>query len=129
MIPSAFALVLPAALALPAAPEKREPFKVESTLDVAYVSGAGVRQKLDVFRPAGQTDRPVVLMIHGGSWMFGDKNFFGMYRDVAVNLAREGLVVVAANYRLTPWVRHPEHVKDVARAFAWTRRHVRDHGG
>ncbi len=115
--------------AVAAAAEPAAPFKVKSTLDVAYVPNGGDRQKLDVFSPEGQTKRPVVLMIHGGAWMIGDKNLFGLYRDVAVGLAKQGVVVVAANYRLSPWVKHPEHVKDVARAFAWTRRNVAAHGG
>src|SRR5262245_20687187 len=104
-------------------------FKVRSTLDVPYVPNAGHRQKLDVFRPEGQTGQPVVLMVHGGAWVIGDKDFHGLYRDVAEGLAKQGLVVVTANYRLSPWVRHPEHVKDVARAFAWTRKNVKEHGG
>jgi acetyl esterase/lipase len=33
------------------------------------------------------------------------------------------------NYRLSPAVKHPEHVKDVARAFAWTRKHIKEYGG
>src|SRR5947207_2434320 len=82
-------------------------FKHQSTLDVPYVPSAGHRQRLDVFRPEGQTGRPVVLMVHGGAWMIGDKNFHGLYRDVAEGLAKQGLVVVTANYRLAPWVQHP----------------------
>src|SRR5882724_10364085 len=83
------------------AAEIKTPCKVQSTLDVGYVPKAGDRQKLDIFRPEGMTNRPVVLMIHGGTWMIGDKNFHGLYRDVAVSLAKEGCVVVAANYRLS----------------------------
>jgi acetyl esterase/lipase len=127
MFRSALALLLSAAC-LHAA-EITPPCRVKSTLNIAYVPKAGDRQKLDVFRPEGMTKRPVVLMIHGGTWIIGDKNFHGLYRDVAVSLAKEGFVVVAANYRLSPWVKHPEHVKDVARAFTWTRKHIMDHGG
>jgi acetyl esterase/lipase len=115
--------VLPARAAEPAS------FKVESTLDLPYIPKAGDFQKLDVFRPQGEKNRPVLLMVHGGCWMIGDKDFFGIYRDVAEGFASLGLVVVTINYRLAPWVKHPEHVKDVARAFAWTRKHVREYGG
>src|SRR5581483_3044471 len=104
------------------AAEEKEPFKVQSTLDIPYVSDGGRRQQLDVFRPEGRLNAPVLLLVHGGSWMFGDKDFHGLYRDVAVSFAQQGLVVVSANYRLVPWARHPQQVKDVARAFAWTRR-------
>src|SRR5262249_19732160 len=33
------------------------------------------------------------------------------------------------NYRLSPGVKHPEHVKDVARAFAWCKKNIAKHGG
>jgi acetyl esterase/lipase len=33
------------------------------------------------------------------------------------------------NYRLTPKVQHPGHIQDVAKAFAWTRKHIAKHGG
>jgi acetyl esterase/lipase len=121
-------LVLLSAVA-PARAGEPATFKVESTLDLPYVPKASDFQKLDVFRPQGQANRPVLLLVHGGSWMIGDKNFFGIYRDVAEGLAAQGLVVVSINYRLAPWVKHPEHVKDVARAFAWTRKHVKEYGG
>jgi acetyl esterase/lipase len=71
----------------------------------------------------------VVLFVHGGGWMGGDKDFFGLYRGVGRYLARHGIVAVLANYRLSPAVRHPEHIRDVARAFAWTRRHAAEYGG
>lgn len=90
------------------------------------------RQTLDVFAPKearlnGQ--RPVVLFVHGGAWMFGDKNFFGLYRNVGRFLASQGMVAVLVNYRLSPMVRHPEHARDVARAFAWVRKNIGEHGG
>ena len=71
----------------------------------------------------------MLVLVHGGAWMIGDKDFYGLYRNVGRALARGGLVVVMPNYRLSPRVRHPEHVKDVARAYAWVRRHIKDYGG
>jgi acetyl esterase/lipase len=39
------------------------------------------------------------------------------------------VIFVSANYRLSPAVQHPEHVKDVARAFAWTHKNIAKYGG
>jgi acetyl esterase/lipase len=36
---------------------------------------------------------------------------------------------VLPNYRLSPGVRHPEHIKDVARAFGWTCENAAKYGG
>jgi acetyl esterase/lipase len=115
------------------APEIKATFKVKEALDIRYAPVGGDRHELDVFSPEvklkGGKKSPVVVLVHGGAWMIGDKNLFGLYRGVARALARQGLVVVVPNYRLTPWVRHPEHVKDLASAFAWVRGHIADYGG
>lgn len=90
------------------------------------------RHKLDVYRPAGKGPYPVLLFLHGGGWVAGSKDdVFGVYGygTIARCLAERGLVVVLPNYRLSPRVRHPEHIKDVARAFAWTHRHCAKYGG
>jgi acetyl esterase/lipase len=90
------------------------------------------RHRLDVFRPKGKSNCPVLFFVHGGGWVVGGKDdVLGLYGygTIARCLAQRGLVVVLPNYRLSPGVRHPEHIKDVARAFAWTCRHVKEYGG
>jgi acetyl esterase/lipase len=90
------------------------------------------RHKLDVYRPAQEGRYPLLILLHGGAWMIMSKDdVFGVlgYGTVARCLAERGLVVVVPNYRLSPGVRHPEHVKDVARAFDWTVRHCEKYGG
>jgi acetyl esterase/lipase len=107
-------------------------FEVESHRDIAYYKGDDadpVRHRLDVFVPKGHKDYPVVLLVHGGAWMFGDKSCVGLYTSVGKFLARQGIGAVLPNYRLSPQVKHPEHVKDVARAFAWTHENIGKYGG
>ena len=110
------------------------PPAVRETFDIRYHPGKG-RQLLDVFAPtlSGKADParryPVVLFVHGGTWMVGDKDHGGRIRAVGQSLARQGYVAVLINYRLSPGVRHPEHVKDVARAFAWVRKNIAGYGG
>jgi acetyl esterase/lipase len=105
---------------------------VREVLDIRYHDTWSTRHKLDVFAPGDLKDgekRPVVIFAHGGTWMAGDKNFFGVYREVGRGLAEAGVVAVMINYRLSPVVKHPEHVKDAARAFAWVRDRIGKHGG
>src|SRR5439155_11237646 len=87
------------------------------------------RHRLDLFLPCGVKDYPVVVLVHGGAWVIGDNRCCGLYSSVGEFLARHGIGAVLPNYRLSPGVKHPEHVKDVARAFAWTRAHIREFGG
>lgn len=106
------------------------------TRDVDYCHILGdpdlYRHRLDVFRPKNAEGCPVLFFVHGGGWMSGWKeDVFGIYGygTIAESFARRGIVVVLPNYRLSPGVRHPEHVKDIARAFAWTCENVRKYGG
>jgi acetyl esterase/lipase len=98
-------------------------------LDLRYYPGKD-RHTLDLFCPE-KIDRPlpVVLFVHGGTWMAGDKDFFGINRKVGQMFARSGYVTAVMNYRLSPLVQHPEHARDVARAFAWLQKNVHKYGG
>jgi len=78
------------------------------------------RQKLDFWKAESDTPTPVVVMIHGGGWVNGDKS--GYRKAVAPYLAR-GISVAAVNYRfiaqameqkVEPPVKAPLH--DAARA-------------
>jgi acetyl esterase/lipase len=116
-------------LAQPSAPDA---YEVERVWDVAYYSGPGadsVRHRLDLFLPRGQKGYPVVVLVHGGAWVMGDNRCCGLYSAVGEFLASRGVGVALPNYRLSPGVKHPEHVKDVARAVAWVRAHSADFGG
>ena len=105
---------------------------VEKVKGVTYHDGPDAHAKhhqLDLFLPQGRKDYPVVVLVHGGVWMWGDKHCYGLYAAVGENLARQGIGVVMPNYRLSPAVKHPAHVQDVARAVAWTRRYIATYGG
>jgi acetyl esterase/lipase len=105
-------------------------YEVEAHRELAYYDGPDadkVRHKLDLYVPKGVKDFPVVLFVHGGGWMLFDKN--GVHAEVGKMFARHGIGAAVTNYRLSPKVQHPEHVKDVARAFAWVHKHVPEYGG
>src|SRR5262249_16489958 len=101
--------------------------------DIVYYDGPYAnpqREDLDVYVPPEATNFPVVFLVFGGGMRNGDKARFGY---LAQALAREGLGVVAINYRITDGspqqVVFPAHEVDVARAFAWTYQHIADYGG
>jgi acetyl esterase/lipase len=87
------------------------------------------KNKLDLYLPAGLDKFPVIVFIHGGAWIHGNKNQLSAYRSLGIFWARQGIGMVAINYRLSPGAKHPEHIKDVARAFAWTYRNINNYGG
>ena len=107
-------------------------YEVEAIKDVSYYDGADrdkVKHNLDLYLPKGLKDYPVLFFVHGGAWVTGDKDQFGVYAAFAGAFAKLGIGVVVTNYRLSPAIAHPEHVKDVARSFAWTTKNIAKHGG
>jgi acetyl esterase/lipase len=121
-------------LAFPAfAEEKAKPFAVKRIRDVVYYDGEGMddkKHKLDLYLPEGTKEFPVLFFVHGGAWRTGDRNYLmDIYGTLAKVYAKQGIGVVVISYRLSPGVKHPEHVKDVARAFAWTYKNIGKYGG
>ena len=107
-------------------------YELETIRDIAYYTGPDadpVRHKLDIHRPKGCKNYPVLFFVHGGSWTYGNKDHFGVYTSLARTLAKHGIGTVCPNYRLSPQVKHPEHIRDVARAFAWTCRNIAKYDG
>jgi acetyl esterase/lipase len=101
--------------------------RVERIRDIAY-GPAGRRNRLDVYRPrdAG-AGRPVLLQIHGGAWVFGRKDNQGV--PLMNEMARQGWVCVAPNYRLSPKATFPDHLVDCKLAIRWIRENIASHGG
>ncbi|MFN4260523.1 MAG: alpha/beta hydrolase [Gemmataceae bacterium] len=108
-------------------------YEVRVLRDIAYHNGDDadpVKHKLDVFVPRDCKDFPVLFFVHGGAWQRGDKSgHYGVYSALGMFMAKHGVGTVVTNYRLSPTVKHPEHIKDVARAFAWTYRNIARYGG
>ncbi|MCH7708536.1 MAG: alpha/beta hydrolase [Myxococcales bacterium] len=101
---------------------------VTITRDVAYVPNGGPRNRLDVYAPsAGAANAPVLLQVHGGGWVIGNKKQQAL--PLMNHMAAQGWVCVAANYRLSPKATFPDHLIDLKRAVAWIRSEIAGYGG
>jgi acetyl esterase/lipase len=105
---------------------------VERITNIPYaapIAGARSRRNLlDVFVPRQPgTKRPVLLQIHGGAWMIGDKEQQGL--PIMNHLAARGWVCVAPNYPLSPKSAWPDHLVACKQALAWIREHIEEYGG
>jgi triacylglycerol lipase len=97
--------------------------------NLAY--GEDPRHRLDVFVPAAAGNLPVVLFVHGGGFVGGDKGNEGdpFYNNVGAWAVRCGFIGVTMAYRLSPAHAWPSGAQDVDRALAWLRDQVTQYGG
>ena len=114
------------------AAEELTKFEVETRKDIYYNTAKDadpVRHKLDFYMPKRAKDYPMMMFVHGGAWKFGNKD---EYKALGENFAKQGIGVAVINYRLSSGkdpVKHPEHIKDVAKAFAWVKENCGKYGG
>jgi acetyl esterase/lipase len=97
---------------------------VAVTRDLAY--GPDPRQRLDVYKPQQGSRLPVVIFIHGGGYVGGDKSYYG---NVTTWFARQGVLGVNATYRLAPVAKWPSATEDVSAMVKWTKDNAARFGG
>jgi acetyl esterase/lipase len=93
--------------------------------DLAY-AGDSPSQRLDLYLPAtGEAPYPVILAIHGGGFVGGDKAD-GQITPVLEALSR-GYAVAGVNYRLSGEATFPAAINDVKAAIRWLRANAGEH--
>ena len=81
---------------------------------------------LDVYRPKAEAGRlPVIVSIHGGGWVYGDKERYQYY---CMSLAQQGFAVVNFTYRLAPKYKFPDSLEDTNRVFHWVLENAAQYG-
>jgi acetyl esterase/lipase len=90
--------------------------------DLAYGTASSA-QKLDLYLPDGSGPFPVVLIVHGGAFMFGDKSH-DISKAGTDQLLGRGYAVANVNYRLSGEARAPAQIHDVKAAVRWLRAHA-----
>ena len=85
--------------------------------NLTYAVRGGRSQRLDLYVPAAPRPAPIVVWIHGGGWIAGDKAYRVLVRD----LTRDGFAVASVQYRLSYVAPYPAGVDDCADALAWLR--------
>ncbi len=101
--------------------------QIESIGAIQY--GPYERNILDIFKPNKESSklRPVMLQIHGGGWIIGDKKEQG--KPLRNQLVEAGWIYVAINYRLSPKDKFPAHLIDCKRALVWIKENIERYGG
>ncbi len=84
--------------------------------NVSY--GPHPRNVLDLWKAAGEGPRPLLVYIHGGGWITGDK---GQKMPAFQPFLDKGISCAAINYRLAPDYPLPAPVHDAVRAIQFIR--------
>ncbi|MCX8020971.1 MAG: alpha/beta hydrolase [Chitinophagaceae bacterium] len=94
-----YSIVLSAPLIFSCKKEEKVSLPAETRPDVAY--GTDPKQKMDVYLPAGRNTRStkVIIMIHGGGWVSGDKSDFSQFVDTLKRRLPD-YAIFNINYRL-----------------------------
>lgn len=96
------------------------------TPDIVYLTANAHQSKLDVIAPTDKSSvRPVLLYIHGGGWVAGDKNRMFLH---FLPYLQMGMAVVNVGYRLGPVASAPAAVEDARCALRWVYRNADAYG-
>jgi acetyl esterase/lipase len=109
-------LLIPWILAAAAA---REP----TFSDIVYKVTPERSLTLDLYLPAGRTNTPAVVFMHGGGWRNGNPKM------IPQQLLTNGTIAVASvGYRFSQEARFPAQLEDVQDALAWIRSNAHRYG-
>lgn len=106
----------------PAAPGAQVPDSMQAIRDIPYADNDNRRQALDLYLPKQPTEGkplPVIVWIHGGAWLAGDRaSGFGQLRTFVQSGDYAG---VSVGYRLTDEASWPAQIDDCKAAIRWIR--------
>ena len=104
-----------------------KPEGIKEVCNLSYIDDDMWQHKLDVYFPEKSESEklPVVIDIHGGGWMYGDKElnkFYNLY------IASRGFCVFSMSYSLVPECADPAvQLREVMQALKWIQEHMRDY--
>lgn len=100
------------------APSRAAP-EITVIRDVAYGTGGDTSLLLDLAMPkTGDGPFPVVVFLHGGGWLEGNRQEMNHFIEGVAGL---GYVGITVDYRLVPAARFPAQVEDCKAAVRWLR--------
>jgi len=90
-----------------------------ASLNVTYCTPDATPQKMDIYYPESGGPWPVLLYVHGGSWMEGDKAEGEGWRG----MNDAGYLVVSVNYRMAAEGKFPVMIEDLKCAIRYLKAH------
>jgi acetyl esterase len=82
------------------------------------------RNVFDLWKPESKKPTPLVIYIHGGGFVNGSKE--NLSANLLNQLLKNGLAVMAINYRLLPGTHYPDNYMDCVRAIQFARANAKE---
>ncbi len=96
--------------------------------DLVYATADGASLKLDLYLPsATRGPMPLVIWVHGGGWMNGDKLMAAAVPLMPL-LLKDGIAVASINYRFSREALFPAQLYDCKAAVRWLRANASTYG-
>lgn len=90
--------------------------------DIVYAQVDGKELRLDLYLPAGKTDAPLIVWVHGGAWQFGNKEKVPtVFRD-------HGFAIASIDFRASTTAKFPANVHDIKAAIRFLRANASRYG-
>lgn len=111
--------------------------QIKTDQNLAYKPASGPNKKtgmLDIYYRDRSPGKRLMVFVHGGSWVGGDKTNLQKAQDMIAWFLQRGYVVAAPNFKLAApprMSRGPGYVnqaRDIAQALAWLRKHASSYG-
>lgn len=96
---------------------QKKPDGITEINNIPYIDDGNRYHLLDLYYPENAEGQlPVIIDIHGGGWMYADKDLNKMF---CLNMAKRGFAVFNISYRLVPEVSVNEQLTDCGYALKW----------
>jgi acetyl esterase/lipase len=102
-----------------------EPQGVKEYKNIVYFKKGLKKLFLDVYRPQKEGIFPLIVVVHGGGWVYGDKE---LYHKYAKDLARRNFVVICFDYTLAPKAHFPTQIEELDHVLAFAKLHSKQYG-
>jgi acetyl esterase/lipase len=90
--------------------------------DIVYATVDGQQLALDLYLPTGVDNPPLIVWVHGGRWMIGDKS------EVPAGFVEQSIATASLDFRQSTEARFPAMVHDIKAAIRFLRAKAPDYG-
>jgi len=95
---------------------------VSTHKDIVYATAGGKSLALDLYMPVGIERPPLIVWVHGGRWMNGDKE------EVPMAFVEGGIATASLDFRQSTEARFPAMVHDIKAAIRFLRAKAPEYG-